>query len=129
MKISILENVFRRVYQTSKRVRTNKQKNMSFLPLMFWQSLTLPQQRWSAFMFAYGTGRALSAEYGERFNLIGQRVPYSIGYGLACTTPYGLWELYKTLNRVEIKLTQKHPENYRGVYQCGLWANNPRVFW
>lgn len=93
-----------------------------------WQSMSRAHQLWTGGMFMFGTGRSLFADYGKHDELFSQRAVYSVLSGVVFMTPYGVYELYKLANRLEVKVTGRNPEDFPAIYSCGI-ATNPRVVW
>ena len=96
-----------------------------------WKSFQRSQRVRIAGLFTFSTGRSLLADYDDQYGLYGQRLVYSILYGVVCTIPVvGAFEVYmKGVMRTEIHLRHKDPTKYPLAYQCGFGCTNPRLIW
>lgn len=80
--------------------------------------------------FSYGFLRAIRADYPESESLLGNRVANGMCYGMIhLFSPYTVYQMGHLLNRMDIALTGKNPNDYPHSYVIGdTKGMNPRVF-
>ena len=78
--------------------------------------------------FTYGFARSFNVRYDVPNDVLGNRLCLGVMNGLFYSyPPLTLYYIFKLINRIDIKLTGKNPENYKDMYE-DAFANNKNVF-
>ena len=82
---------------------------------------------WVAPMFTYGFFRTARSEYPVGFDLLTHRLVWSTVQGVLYASPVGVFKLLSTVDRVQIKWSDRPRELYPNSYTDGV-TKNERVF-
>ena len=78
--------------------------------------------------FTYGFARSFNVRYDAPYDVLGNRLGLGVMNGiLYCYPPLTLYNIFKLINRIDIKLTDKDPEKYKDMYES-MFENNRNVF-
>lgn len=73
--------------------------------------------KWICVMFPYGALRQWRCEIDPPMNLAGDRAIYSLCNGVMYSSPFGVMQLIKQFNRIDVAWSNYHKNNYKKEYE------------
>jgi len=83
---------------------------------------------YAIFPFSYGFARSINGECDPPYDVLGHRILFATLNGsLYAVPPYTFFYTIKLINRIDIRINNKNPKEYRDCYE-DLFCFNKNTF-